>query len=130
MKDRSLIHKINLTFIAPTAATFHYFLSDWKTVECGLPPEFGPGGGAQRKYDTININYVIDNAYTDVFRHLVPDVHFFTPEVQANQLGSIRSMIRQRIYPTGTHPATMQPHDDPGSLEQDFVNYLMKQLIV
>jgi len=46
MKDRSLIDKINLTFIALTATAIHHCLLVWKTGEYRLPPEFGSGGGA------------------------------------------------------------------------------------
>jgi len=40
MKDRSLIDKINPTFIALTATAIHHCLSAWKTGEFRVPPEF------------------------------------------------------------------------------------------
>jgi len=83
MKDRSLIDKINLTLIAHTAMAIHYCLTAWTTGEIRVVPEFGPGGGAQRKYDTRNINHTVNNACTDVFHHLDVDCHSSSPEVVA-----------------------------------------------
>jgi hypothetical protein len=109
MNDRSLIDKINPIFIALTATAIHHCLSAWKIVEFRVPPEFGPGGGAQRKWDTRNINHAGNNACTDVFRRLDAEVRSFTPDVQANNMNNIRSMIRQRIHATGINPAKAHP---------------------
>jgi hypothetical protein len=46
MIDRSLIDKINLTFIALTAMAIPHCLSPWNAGEFPVTPEFGPGGGA------------------------------------------------------------------------------------
>jgi hypothetical protein len=82
MKDRLLIDKIKLTFIALTAMAMHHCLSAWKTGEFRVQPEFGPGGGAQRKCNTRNINHVVNNARTDVFRCLDADFRSSSPEVK------------------------------------------------
>jgi hypothetical protein len=129
MKDRSLIDKINPTFIALTATAIHHCLSAWKTGEFRVPPEFGPGGGAQRKCDTRNINHAVNNAYTDVFRRLDTDFRSSSPEVQAKKIDNIRSMIRRRIHSTGTDPAMAQPHNDQGSFDEDFLDYVPEELI-
>ena len=129
MKDRSLIDKINLTFIALTATAIHHCLSAWKTGEFRVPPEFGPGGGAQRKCDTRNINHAVNNVCTDVFRRLDADFRSSSPEVQAKKIDNIRSMIRRRIHSTGTDPAMAQPHNDQGSFDEDFLDYVPEELI-
>jgi hypothetical protein len=129
MKDRSLIDKINPTFIALTATAIHHCLSAWKTGEFRVPPEFGPGGGAQRKCDTRNINHAVNNACTDVFRRLDADFRSSSPEVQAKKIDNIRSMICRRIHSTGTDPAMAQPHNDQGSFDEDFLDYVPEELI-
>ena len=129
MKDRSLIDKINPTFIALTATAIHHCLSAWKTGEFRVPPEFGPGGGAQRKCDTRNINHAVNNACTDVFRRLDADFRSSSPEVKAKKIDNIRSMIRRRIHSTGTDPAMAQPHNDQGSFDEDFLDYVPEELI-
>ena len=129
MQDRSLIDKINPTFIALTATAIHHCLSAWKTGEFRVPPEFGPGGGAQRKCDTRNINHAVNNVCTDVFRRLDADFRSSSPEVQAKKIDNIRSMIRRRIHSTGTDPAMAQPHNDQGSFDEDFLDYVPEELI-
>jgi len=94
MKDGSLIDKINLTFIALTTTAIHHCLSAWKTGEFRVPPEFGPGCRAQRKCDTRNINQAVNNTCTDVFHHLNANFCSSLPEVQANKIDNINSMIR------------------------------------
>ena len=129
MKDRSLIDKINRTFIALTATAIHHCLSAWKTGELRVPPELGPGGGAQRKCDTRNINHAVNDAGTDVFCCLDADFCCSSPEVQARKIDNIRSMIRRRIHSTGTHPAMAQPHNNQSSFDEDFLHYLPEDLI-
>jgi hypothetical protein len=94
MKDRSLIDKMNPTFIALTATDIHHCLSAWNTGEFRVQPECGPGGGAQCKCDTRNINQAVINACTDVFRRLNADFRSSSPEVQTKKTDNIRSMIR------------------------------------
>jgi len=94
MKDRSFIDKINPTFIALTATPIHHCLSAWKTGEFRVLPEFGTGGGAQRRCDTRIINHTVNNACTDVFRRLNVGFRSSLPEVQAKKIDNIRSMIR------------------------------------
>ena len=83
MKDRSLSDKINLTFIALTATAIHRCLSAWNTAEFRVPSAFGPGGRTQLKCDTRNIDDAVNNACTDVFRHLDTDFRSSSPVVQA-----------------------------------------------
>jgi hypothetical protein len=52
IKDSSLIDKINPSFIALTIMVIHNFVSAQKTGKSTIPPESGPGGGAQRKWET------------------------------------------------------------------------------
>jgi len=129
MKDRSLLDEINPTFIALTATAIHHCPSAWKTGKFRVPPEFGPGGGVQRKCDTGNINRVVNNACTDLFRRLDADFRSSSPEVQAKKIDNIRSMIRRRIHSTGTDPVMAQPHNDQGSFDEDFLDYVPEELI-
>ena len=129
MKDRSLIDKINLTFIAPTATAIHHCLSAWKTGEFRFLPEFGPVGGAQHKCDTKNIRHAFNNACTDVLRRLDADFRSSSPEVQAKKIHNIRSMICRRIHSTGTDPAMAQPHNARGSIDEDFLDYIPEEQI-
>jgi len=129
MKDRSLIDKINPTFIALTAMAIHHCQSAWKTGEFRVPPEFGPGGGAQCKCDTRNINHAVNDACTDEFHRLDAYFRSSLPKVQAKKIDNIRSMIRRRIHSTGTDPAMAQPHNDQGSFDEDFLDYIPEELI-
>jgi len=128
-KDRSLIDKINPTFIALTATAIHQCLSAWKTGEFRVPPEFGPGGGAQCKCDTRNIDHAVIIACTDVFRRLDADFRSSSPEVEAKEIDNIRSMIRRRIHSTGTDPAMAQPRNNQGSFDEDSLDYVPEELI-
>jgi len=121
--------KINSTLIALTITAIHHCLSAWKTGKFRVPPEFGPGGGAQHKCDTRNIIHVVDDACADVFLCLDADFPSSLPEVQAKKIDNIRSMIRQRIHSTGTDPAMAQPHNDQGSFDEDLLDYVPEKLI-
>jgi len=94
MKDRSLIDVINLTLIALPLTVIHNCVSAWKTCEFMDPPEFGPGGGAQRKCNTRIINHPVYDGCKDVFHHL--DAHFGSSlaEIQGKMIEIIRRMIR------------------------------------
>jgi len=129
MKDKSLIDSINPTFIALGAMAIHHCLSAWNTDEFRVPPVFGPGGRSQRMRDTTNINHVVNNACTDVFRHLDADFHSSSPEVQPKQIDNIHSMIHRRIQSTVTDPVMAQPHNNQGSFDEDFLDYIPEELI-
>jgi len=129
MKDRSFIHKLNLTFIALTVMTVNHCLSAWNTGKFRVPPVFGPGGGAQRTYDSSNINHAVNNASTYEFRHPDADFRFSSPDIQANKIDNIRNMIHQRIHSTCTNPAMSQPHKHQGSFDEDFFDYVLEELI-
>jgi len=129
MKDRSFIDKINLTLIALTATAIHHCLSAWKTGEFSVPPEFRPGGGAQRKCHTRHINHTVNNACPDVFRRLDADFRSSSPEVHAKMIDNIRSMNHRRILSTSTDPAMAQPHNDRGSFHEGFLDYIPEGLI-
>jgi hypothetical protein len=118
-----LIDKINPTFIALTAT------ATWKTGEFRVPPEFGPGGGAPGRCDKRNINHGVNNTYTDVFCRLDLDLRSSWPEVQAQKIDNICSMICQRIHLTGPDAAMPQPHNDQGSIAEDFRDYIPEKLI-
>jgi len=129
MKHGSLIDKINQTFIALAVTAIHHWLSAWKTDEYRVPPQFGPGGGAQCKCDTRNIDHAMNTACTDVFRCLNVDFISSSPEVQAKKIENIRTMIHWRIHSTGMDPAMAQPHNDHGSFDEDILNCIPEELI-
>jgi len=129
MKDRSLIEKVDPTFIALTTTAIHHCLTAWTTGEFRVPPGFGPGGGAQRKCDTRNINHTVNNACTDVFHRLDPDFCSSSPELQAKNRENIRSLIRRRIHSTGKDPTMAHPHNNQGSFDEDFLVYVPEELI-
>jgi len=121
--------RINPTFNAITATAIHHCLSAWNAGDLRVPPDFGAGGGAQRKCHTRNINQAVINACTDEFRSLDPDFCFSSPDVQAKQIDNIRTMIRWRIHSTGTDPAMAQPHNIQGSFDEDFLHFVPEELI-
>jgi hypothetical protein len=102
IKDRSLSDQFDLPFIAFTAPAIHHSLSASKSREFMVPPKFGPGGAAQLKCDTRNINPAVNNAWTDVSHCLNVDFHSSLKEVQAKKIYNIRSMYCQIIRSTGT----------------------------
>ena len=129
MKDTTLIDKIKLTFIALTTTPIHHCLSAWKTGNFRVPPEFGQGGGAQRKCDTRTINHDINNACTDVFCCLDAEFSSSSPEGQAKKIDNIHSIIRRRIHSTGTDPVMAQPHKVQGTSDEDFLDYIPQELM-
>jgi len=128
-ETRSLIDNINLTFIALTATAIHHYLLPWKTGEFMIPSEFGPEGGAQHKCDTRDSNHNIHTARTDVFRRLHTNFGSSSPAVQGRKIGNIHSIIRQRIHSTRTVLAMAQPHNDQGSFDEDFLDYVPEELV-
>ena len=129
MKDTSLIDEINPTFIVLTATVIHHRLSTWNTGEFRVPPEFGPGGGAQRKCDTRNTNHAVNTASAYGFRRLDADSGSSSPEVQAKKIDNFRSMICRRIHSTGTDRALALPHNNQGSFDEDFLGYVTEELV-
>jgi len=129
MKDRSLIDKMNLTFIAITAMAIHHCLLAWDTDELRFLPEFGCGCGVWPTCDTRNINHAVNDAYTDEFHRL--DVEFCSslPQFEAKKQDNIRCIICWMIYTSGTDPAMAQPHNDQGSSVQYYPNYILEVLI-
>jgi len=129
MTDRSLIDKINPTFIALTATAIHRCLAAWTPGRFSVLPEFGRAGGAQRECDTWTINHTFINACTDVFRHLDIDFCSSSPQVQAKEIDNIRSMMCQSIHSTSTDPAMVQPYNNQGRNHVDFLDYVPEELI-
>jgi len=83
MKDRSLIGKINQTFVALTTMAIAQWLSARKTGEFRVALDFGLGGGAQRKCARRTIIHIVNNACTDEFCPLNTDFCSSSPGVQA-----------------------------------------------
>jgi hypothetical protein len=129
MKDRSLIDKINPIFIALTAMAIHNYVLAWKPSKFRVPAEFSRGGEVQCKCDTRNINGAVNMACTNVFGSLDANFHSSSLQVQAEKIHNIRSMIRQRIHSTGTVPVMVKPHNDQGSVDEDFLDYVPEELL-
>jgi len=128
IQDRSLIDKINPTFIALTATAIDYCQSDWKTGGLRVQPEFRPGGGAQRTCDTRKIDHAFNNAHTDEFHPLDVDFRSSWPEVQAKIIHNIHGIIWWRIHSPGIDPAMIQLYNDQGSVDHDFLDYVSEEL--
>jgi len=129
MKDRWISDLINPTFIALTATAIHHSLSAWATGQFRVPPEFGPGGGAQCKCNTRNIHPAVNNACADVVRCF--DVNFRTslPQVQTEYVDTISSMICRRNHSTGMECMMAQSHNTQGSIDEDFHRHIPEELI-
>jgi len=78
--------------------------------------------------DTGYINHVGNNASTDVFRCLDKDFCTSLPEVESKNIDTIRSMICWRINRTGMNLVMAQPHNNQGSFDEDFLDYILEQL--
>lgn len=72
--------------------------SAWEKDEFRVPPEFGSGGGEQCKWNTHDINHIVQQAYTDVFRHLDANFNSSLPVVEPHKLDNIRGMIHHGIH--------------------------------
>lgn len=77
--------------------TIQHCLLAWTTGELRVPPEFGPRGRAQRESNTKNIDYIVNDAYTDGFHTLDADVCPSLSEVQAKKIETICSLIHRKI---------------------------------
>jgi len=128
MEDTSMIDKINPTFIDLTAMAIHHCQSACETGEFRVQPQCGRGSGAQCKCDTSNINHRVNNASTDIFHRLNADFCSSSAEVQAKTIEKICSISRRRIHSTGTEPAMAQSHNDEGSIDEDFLDYVPEEL--
>jgi len=128
MKGRSLIDKMNQTFIALTTTAMHHSLSAWTPGEFRVPPEFGSGGGAHRMCDTRNIFHTVNDPLTDAFCCLNADFLSSSPVVEAKMLNTGRSIIRQMIHSTGTDPVMAQPHNYQGSWDENFLDDALEEL--
>jgi len=51
------------------------------------------------------------------------------PEVHADKVGNICSMIHRRIHSTGTDPVMAQPRSTQSSFDEDFIAYVPEELI-
>ena len=93
------------------------------------PAEFVPGGVAQLKSDTTVIDHMVNTACSDVLRLLDGNFRSSSPEVQAKIIHNIRSVIRRRILATGKEPAMAKPRNNQGTLYDDFLDYVLEELI-
>jgi len=129
MKDRSLIEIINLSFIALTATVIHHCLLACKPGNFMVPLMFGPGGRAHRRCHTSNHDQVVNPACMDVFHHHNVKFCSSTQQVQARKIDTICSIIRWNIHSTGTDPVMAQPHNNQGSFDEDFLDYVSEEWI-
>ena len=74
-------------------------------------------------------NNAVDNPCRDIFHHLEADCHSSWPELQVKVIDNLCSMIGRSIHSTGHDPATTQPHNDEGTFGEDFLDYLLEELM-
>jgi len=129
MKDISLILKNKPTIIALTVKAIQDCLSTRTKGKFRVLPEFGPGGGAQRKYNTRNIHPTVNTTCPDVCHSLKEDFLSHSREVLAKKIDTICSMIHRRIHSTGMEPVMAQAHNDQGSFDQNFLDYVPTELV-
>jgi len=129
MKDRPLIDEINPTFIALTAMVMHHYLLAWNAGEFSVLPEFAPGGSAQYKCDTSNIDHMVNPACTDGFGCLNTDFHSSSPEVQASKIDNIHRIICQRIDMNSPEPVTAELHNDRDSIHENSLDNVPGNMI-
>jgi len=72
---------------------------------------------------------MVTNACTYVFCRLKQDFRTSSQEVHAKRIDNIHRMIPQRIHPAGTDAAMAQPHNDQGSFDENFLDYIPEELI-
>jgi len=128
MKDTSVIDSINPTFIALCATAINHCLSAWEPGEFRILPELGPGGGAQRKWNTRIIQQVVNNACSGVSHRLNVDCPSSSHMVRAKPLEIYRWMICRRIHSTSPDPAMAQPQTNQGSFDEVFLDYVPEEL--
>jgi len=57
------------------------------------------------------------------------DFRSSSSKVQTKKIDNIPSMIYQRIHYTGMAPAMAQPHNNQGSVDEDFLDDVLEELI-
>jgi hypothetical protein len=72
---------------------------------------------------------VVNTACSNVSCHLGTDFHSSLPEVVAQKIDNICSMICQRIQSTGTDSAMAQPGNDLGNFDEDSLDCVLEELI-
>jgi len=76
-----------------------------------------------------DVNHTINNACTDVFHYLGADSHSSSPEVEDIKIDTLRSKICGRIHLTGTDPLMAQPHNEQCRFDENFLDYVLEELI-
>jgi len=129
MKDGSSIDKINVTFIAHTVMAIYNCLMASQIAKFRVLPEIGPGGGTKRKCDTWTKDHVVNSAFKKQFLHLDRDFCSSLPNLHAKKIDNIHHISRPTIDSTGTDQAMAQRHNDQGSCDENFPDYLPEELI-
>ena len=129
MKDQLLIDAINPTCIDLTATASNHYLSVRNTGEFRVLGKFGPGDGVQCQCDSRNINHLVNNACTDVFRLFNAYFGSFFPQAQGKKIHNICNIIRRRIHLKGMNLAMAQRHNDTISFDEDFLDYVQLGLM-
>jgi len=128
-KDWSLIGKINPTFVTLTVTAMHLCRSAWNTGKVRIPPECSPGGGAQHRCNSSNIDHTVNDPGTDVVRHLNSDFSSSSPLIKDKMIDNIHRIIPRGIHHTSLDPVMAQPHNDHSSIDDDFLDYIPEMLI-
>jgi hypothetical protein len=74
-------------------------------------------------------NLGVNTACTEQLHHLDRDFCFSSPDFHTMKIGNIHLVSHRTIHSTGTDPAISQPHKDPGSCDENFLDYTPAELI-
>jgi len=86
----------------------------------------GVSGGSDRAHPVWRSH----SARTELFlADVKEDFCSSSPDVQANIIDNIHSMIGRRIHSTCTEPAMAQHHNNQGSFDEVFLDYIPEELI-
>jgi len=129
MNHWSMIDKFKPKFIALTMITLHNCLWAWKRGEFRVLLVLGSEGGAQPESGTRNINHMLNNGCTDVFRCLRENFCFSLLQDEADNIETMCNIIYQRIHSTGIDRIKWQPHNYQGSMNNNCFDYVPDKLI-
>jgi len=107
-------------FIDLTTMAIHHCVSVSKTGYFRVPPEFGPGCGANCNSHARNIDPPVHKVCSEIFCCVDGDFGSSSPKVQSKMIYNTHSLNGQSIYSSGTDPAMAHPHHDQGSIDKDF----------
>jgi len=128
MNYTSLIDTIDPTFISLSATAIYHCLSAWTTGKCRVMSEFAAQCVIQCTCDTRINNHKLNNECTDVFSYFSAYCLAFSSEIHAPKMDNVSTVIHWRIDSTAIDPATEQPLNNLGSMENHFHDSIAEEL--